>query len=394
MNLQSSSRAAPMSPVSRVVRIAVVVAAIAALAGCAQIGRLFGASAEKPKPIELPANVALLGVRQAWTLKLPAVDFPLQVNVSGDTVTVASQDGTVVAIDARTGQESWRASAGAPLTAGVGSDGAMAAVVTRDNELVALQGGKVLWKQRLPAETFTAPLVAGRRVFVQTADRSLSAWDGQSGRRLWLQQRTAENLVLKRPGVMLALGDTLVVGIGGRIVGINPANGSSRWELPIAAPRGTNDVERLVDLTGPASRVGDSICARAYYATVGCVDAARGGPVWTKPSIGAEGVGGDDRAVYGSEANGTVTAWRRADGERAWSSDRLKYRDLTAPLAVGRSLIIGESTGTLHFVSRDDGALLNRVVPDGSAITVTPVLSGNTVVVVTRNGGVFGFRPE
>lgn len=355
---------------------------------------IFSSAPDKPKPAELPVNVPLLGVRQAWMLKMPAVGFPLQVHVSGDTVTVAAADGTVVAIDSRTGQESWRASAGAPLTAGVGSDGALAAVVTRSNDLVALQGGKVLWKQRLTADTYTAPLVAGRRVFVQTADRTTSAWDGQSGRRLWSQQRTGENLVLKRPGVLLAVGDTLVAGIGGRLVGIHPGNGSSRWEAPIAAPRGTNDVERLVDLTGPPSRVGDSVCARAYYATVGCVDTTRGAPVWSKPAIGAEGIAGDERAVYGTESNGTVVAWRRADGERAWSSERLKYRNLTAPLAVGRSLVVGESTGTLHFLSRDDGAPLNRITPDGSAIAAVPVLAGNTVVVVTRTGGVFGFRPE
>jgi len=87
-------------------------------------------------------------------------------------------------------------------------------------------------------------------------------------------------------------------------------------------------------------------------------------------------------------------AWRRADGERAWQMSRLKNRVLTSPLAVGRSLIMGEDTGTLHFVSREDGALLNRITPDGSAITVAPVLAGNTVVVVTAKGGVFGYRPE
>jgi outer membrane assembly lipoprotein YfgL len=384
MNFKRFMAAAP------VLRASAASILMATLAGCS----LFGSSAEKPKPAELPANVPLLGVRQAWTIKLPAVGFPLTANVSGDIVTVAAADGTVVAIDARSGQESWRASAGAPLTAGVGSDGSMAAVVTRNNDLVALQGGKVLWTQRLTADTYTAPLVAGRRVFVQTADRTTSAWDGQTGRRLWSQSRTAENLVLKRPGVLFAVGDTLVAGVGGRLVGIHPGNGSSRWEAPIAAPRGTNDVERLVDLTGPASRIGDSVCTRAYLATVGCVDAARGQLAWSKPATGAEGIGGDDRAIYGTESNGVISAWRRADGERAWSTERLKYRTLTAPLAVGRSLIIGENNGTLHFVSRDDGSALNRVTPDGSAIAATPVLSGNTVVVVTRNGGVFGYRPE
>lgn len=380
MNL---SRLDPVMPTLRVAAAALLIAVLAACSGT-----------PKPKPAELPANPALFGVRQAWTVSIPKTDFPMQIDVSGDTVTVAGADGTVVAIDARSGQESWRASAGAPLIAGVGSDGAVAAVITKDNELVALQAGKVLWKQRLTAQAFTAPLVAGRRVFVQTADRTLSAWDGQTGRRLWVQQRTAENLVLRKPGVLLAVGDTLVTGVGGRLVGLNPANGSSRWESPIAAPRGTNDVERLVDLTGSVSRVGDNVCARAYYANVGCVDTTRGVLIWSKPASGAEGLSGDDRFVYGTESNGSVVAWRRADGERAWSMDRFKYRTLTAPLAVGRSLIIGEDTGTLHLVSREDGALLNRLTPDGSPIVVTPVLAGNTVVVVTRNGGVFGYRPE
>ncbi|MFS2051269.1 PQQ-binding-like beta-propeller repeat protein [Variovorax sp. CT11-76] len=38
--------------------------------------------------------------------------------------------------------------------------------------------------------------------------------------------------------------------------------------------------------------------------------------------------------------------------------------------------------------------MLNRTTPDGSAIAATPVVVGNTVVVVTANGGVFGYRPD
>ena len=375
-----------LMPESTALRAGSAILLAAMLAACS--------GTSKPKPAELPANPALFGVRQAWSVRIPAVSFPLATDVSGDIVTVAGADGTVVSIDARAGRETWRANAGAKLAAGVGSDGSLAAVVTTNNELVAIEGGKVLWKQRLSAQAFTAPLVAGRRVFVQTADRSISAWDGQSGRRLWLQQRTAENLVLKKSGVLIAVGDTLVSGIGGRLVGLNPANGTSRWEAPISAPRGTNDVERLVDLTGSVSRVGDTVCARAYYAHVGCVDTARGQLLWSTPAVGAEGVSGDESFVDGTESDGSVVAWRRADGERAWQSTRFKNRVLTGPLAVGRSLVIGESTGTLHFVSREDGALLNRVTPDGSAIGVTPVMAGNTVVVVTANGGVFGYRPE
>ena len=98
--------------------------------------------------------------------------------------------------------------------------------------------------------------------------------------------------------------------------------------------------------------------------------------------------------VFGTEADGKVLAWRRDNGERAWVSDRLRYRGLTAPLALGRSVVVGDSTGLVHLLSREDGTLLNRLTTDGSAIAAAPVVAGNTLVVVTRNGGVYGFVPE
>jgi hypothetical protein len=37
---------------------------------------------------------------------------------------------------------------------------------------------------------------------------------------------------------------------------------------------------------------------------------------------------------------------------------------------------------------------MGRVATDGSAVVGAPVLVGDTLVVVTRNGGVYGFRPD
>jgi outer membrane assembly lipoprotein YfgL len=371
------------------------VAAALAATGCSMLPATLGGTVEKPKPAELPPNVALVAVRPAWTARIGTVDLSLTVNVSGGTVTVASGDGTVAAIDAATGRDLWRASAGGPLAAGVGSDGKTAAVITRSNELVALAAGKPAWRQKLAAVGYTAPFVAGGRVFVQTADRAVSAYDGETGRKLWSQQRPGEPLVLRHAGVMLAVGDTLVVGLSGRLTGLDPLTGAVRWEAPLATPRAINDVERLVDLVGSASRVGNSVCARAFQAAVGCVNiGARGSVAWTKPANGGEGVHGDDKLVFGTEADGRVIAWRRENGERAWLVERLRYRELTAPLSLGRSVVIGDSTGLVHMLSREDGSPLNRLTTDGSPIMAAPVVAANTLVVVTRNGGVFGFVPE
>ena len=348
----------------------------------------------KPKPAELAPLNNLIAVRQSWSASIGEVGFALDVKVSGQTVALANAAGTVSVFDTRTGDKLWQIELGEPVAAGIGHDGRMAALMTRNNELVTLEAGRELWRQRLNAPSFTAPLVAGARVFVLAADRTVTAYDGQTGRRIWSQQRPGEPLVLRQPGVLLAVGDTLVVGLSGKLVGLNPLNGSVRWEAPIASPRGTNDVERLVDLVAPASRQGDVVCARAFQAAVGCVDAVRGALLWSKPASGSVGVEGDAGLLFGVEADSTLIAWKRLDGERAWTLEKLRYRNLTAPAVVGRSVVVGDDSGTLHFLSRDDGSAQARVGTNGSAIIAAPVLAGNTLIVVTRNGGVFGFRPE
>jgi outer membrane protein assembly factor BamB len=368
-------------------------AAIVLVAFTLLLGACSG-GAPRPQPAPLGANTPLMGVRQAWTSRVGEQPLGATPAVIGGSVILAAADGTVAALDASNGRDQWRASLGTALATGAGSDGRLAAVITRNNEVVALDSGKEIWRTKLPAQSFTAPLVAGGRVFALAADRSVTAFDGASGRKLWVQQRPGEPLVLKQSGTLLAVGDTLVAGLSGRLVGLNPNNGNIRWEAPIASPRGTNEVERLVDLVGRTSRVGEVVCARAFQAAVGCVNSARGTLAWTKPANGSEGLAGDDSLVFGTEADGKVVAWRRADGERAWTVDRLQYRTLSAPLAVGRAVVFGDNSGNLHFISREDGSALNRLPTDNSGVTAGPVLAGDTLVVVTRNGGVYGFAAE
>ena len=350
--------------------------------------------ANQPKPAELKPFVAIVAVKQAWTAQIGEQDLSMTVSASGNTVLLAAGNGVVAALDAGTGRDLWRLNTGAALAAGVGGDARLAAVVTQGNELLALSEGREIWRQRLSSKAFTAPFVAGGRVFVLAADRSVNAFDGATGRRLWSQQRPGEPLVLRQAGVLLAVGDTLVAGLGGRLTGLNPGNGSVRWELPIATPRGVNDIERLVDLVGPVSRLKESVCARAFQASVGCVNAERGSLLWSRAADGSQGLDGDERLVFGVESDGKVIAWQRADGERAWTSEDLRFRGLTAPRVVGRSIAVGDAAGFVHLLSRQDGTVLNRLTTDGSGIAATPVLVGDTLVVVTRKGNIFGFQPQ
>ena len=364
-----------------------VLAAVGVLAACAS-----GPDKPKPNPLE-PLTPQIAG-RQVWSQRIDAAQFPLSVAVNAGVFTLAGNDGSVLALQADTGRELWRAAVGGKLGAGVGSDGRFAAVVTRDGELVVIEAGRVVWRKPLGVRATTAPLVAGERVFILGTDRSVQAFDALDGQKLWSVQRPGDPLTLALAGVISAFKDTLLVGQGARMAGLDPRDGSVRFEVALASPRGTNEVERLADLVAPLARVGDMVCARSFQAAVGCINAERGSLNWTKVSGGTRGVAADDQYVFGADASDRLTAWRAASGEVAWTSDKLMHRSLSAPLIVGQTVVFGDADGTLHFLSRDKGDAMLRLPTDGSAILAAPVASGSTMLVVTKAGGVFAFRPE
>ncbi|MBK7616055.1 MAG: PQQ-binding-like beta-propeller repeat protein [Vitreoscilla sp.] len=355
---------------------------------------LAGCAADKPKPAELKPLTAEIAGRQVWHQSLNAVSFPLSVAVKADRFHVAGDDGTVLALEAATGKPLWSANVGAKIAAGVGSDGRFVSLVTRNNDLVTLEGGNERWRAKLDAQVVTAPLVAGERVFVVGVDRVVHAFDALDGRKLWTMKRPGDALLLKQAGVLTAWKDTLLVGQGARLLGIDPLKGTVRWDVAVTSPRGTNEVERLADLIGPASRVGNSYCVRAFQNAVGCVDADRAALKWSQNGGGVQAVGGDADFLVGADASDRITVRKRAAGEIAWTSEMLLNRSLSAPAVVGPTVVFGDFEGQVHFLARDTGKPVLRLPTDGSAVVGAPALSGITMLVVTAKGGLFAFRPE
>ncbi len=363
----------------------IVWAGLALLAACSSV--------DKPKPTPLEPITARVSGSSVWQAKVDSVKFPLSIAGRPDAFIAAGTDGTLVALDPGTGREIWRAGAGSALTAGVGSDGRFSSVITRDNALVVFDGGRELWRKTLAAKVLTAPLVAGERVFVLRVDRVVQAFDVLDGRSLWTVTRPGDALTLAQAGVVAPYKNLLLVGQGSKLAALDPLRGTLRWEVALATPRGTNEIERLTDLVGPLTRAGDTVCARAFQATVACIDAARGALRWSVPNAGAQAVGGDAELVVGADASGRLSAWRTATGEVAWTNETLRYRELSGVLLAGAVAIVGDLEGQVHFLARATGDVVLRLPTDGTPIVGTPVLSGATVLVATRGGGLFAFRP-
>jgi outer membrane protein assembly factor BamB len=367
-------------------RLAALALAAATLAGCSGSGR--------PKPNPLESFNPSQTVKVAWSARLGAAEGPLSLAVNASSVAMVASDGQVVSLDVNTGREQWRSNVGGKLSAGVGSDGRFAAVVTSENELVVLDAGKALWRERLPGRVITAPLVAGERVFVQSVDRSVRAYDALDGRWLWQYQRPgADPLALAQPGVLNAFRDTLVVGYSSRLLGLDPGKGTVRFEASLGLPRGSNEVERLADLVGPAVRSDDDLCVRAFQLSVGCIDMNRGTIRWTRPQAGYQGVAADNNIVVGADSADRLSAWRAETGEILWRVDRLQYRSLSTPAFWNGLVAVVDYEGQLHLLSTQDGRTVARIALDG-ALSGSPRVANGLLLVATRAGTLYALRAQ
>ena len=364
-------------------RTGALVVCVALLAACA---------ADKPKPTPLETYQPKIAGRQAWSANLGKLGFAMVPAARDGVFVVANGDGAVQALDVETGAQRWSAQTGEALAAGVGSDGRFTSVVTRSNQLVTFDNGKEIWRKRVPASVVTPPLVAGERVFVVGVDRAVHAFDALDGRRLWTLARPGDALTLAQASVLAPYQNTLLVGQGARLAGVDPLRGTVQWEVPMATPRGSNEVERLADLVGPMTRHGDRMCVRAFQSAVGCADVARGSVLWSRNAGGIQAVGSDGDTVFGADASDRITAWRADTGDVVWTNEKLLYRGLSGAQTLGKAVVFGDSEGFVHFLSASTGEQQLRLPTDGKAVVGAPVVFGGTLLVSTQSGGLFAFR--
>lgn len=369
--------------ISRVLRGVVVVAAVATLVAC---------GSSKPKPAPLEALSAPLKIQTVWSQRLGSVQGPLSLVVADGALITASTAGDIAAFDLANGQRRWRIDANTELAAMVGSDGSTTAVVAQNNDLLVYAQGKLAWKERQPGRVITAPLVAGERVFVQGVDRSVRAYDAKDGRWLWQYQRPGgEPLALATSGVLAPFRDTLLVGQGSRLIGLDPLKGTVRFDVNLGTPRGTNEVERLADLVGPIARADDEVCVRSFQLTVGCLELNRGSLRWARPQDGSQPVAADGRLVVGSDASDRLSAWKMASGDIVWRVDRFTHRGLSAPALWGQRVAVGDKEGYVHLLDADTGRTLSRIELDGP-LAAAPQVVGDTLIAVTAKGTVYALR--
>jgi outer membrane protein assembly factor BamB len=353
---------------------------------------------ERREPTPLTEFKPVLNVQQAWKSSVGKAGRYLFSPVAfGNAVYAAGANGSVAKIDAQTGKDIWRIKVGSDLSAGVGTDGTLTAVGVLKGEVYVLgQDGKLLWKNTAPGEIISPPLVGNGYVIVRTVDGQITAFNAQTGEQKWVYRNRAVPLNLRVSSGMTFAGDAAVLAgfPGGGFAAINLQTGDSFWETPVSYPKGVTEVERINDVTGPPTLVGAETCAVTFQGQIGCFDANSGRPLWEKPFSSTTGVAQDENTVVGGDDWSVVNAFDATNGNPLWTNDKLKNREVSVPFLLGHAAVMGDYQGFVHFLSRDDGTFVARMPTDGSPITAAPVLAGDTLVVQTHDGDLYGFRPR
>lgn len=385
-------------------RLAAGMAMLAVLAGCGAVDALksvpgtvvgwFGSSTKIP---ELPSFKAELPVRTKWKTNVGGSgNYVMAPLLMERQVCAASVKGRVTCLDLETGKERWAVDLKAPLSAGVGSDGRRLLVVTQDSELIALEpDGKVAFKAQVSGEILAPPRGLPGLIVIRSTDGRVQGLDGDTGKRKWSYQRQLPPLTIRSQAGVLIDRDRIYAGWpGGKFTALSLEKGAALWEVTVASPKGSTELERIADVISDPVINGERVCVTAFQGRTVCIDRERGQPVWARDIPSITSVSFDFKRAYVVDEKGVVHGLDRASGASNWSQDAFKGRVPSGPLSYGDYVWFGDVEGYVHLIDRADGKLRARTDTDGSQILLNPLQTPAGVLVSTRDGSVVMLEVE
>jgi outer membrane protein assembly factor BamB len=359
---------------------------------------------EALEPTKLVGIETIVDVRRLWSSKIgDGAEFllvALQPASDGNRIYAASRDGNVVALDPEKGKAIWRTALEIDLSAGPGVGDDLVVVGAADGYLVALDAdsGVEQWRVNVSGETLARPVIHNDTVVVLTIDNRLRALSVFDGSERWIVEQSTPDLTIRGSASPVLVGSTVVAGFdNGRLVAVDIDSGDTEWEAMLSPPSGRSDLERLADIDGLISVVGQDIYASGYQGAIASIAAESGQMLWAREVSSYEGVSADWNNLYTVDEEGVVIALTRRTGDESWRQNSLVRREPTVPVAFQTTVAVGDLEGYLHFFSNFDGGPVARVRVGSKAITVEPVVVADKLVVQSDDGSVSAYtirQPE
>jgi outer membrane protein assembly factor BamB len=379
----------------RIVTLAAAALALATLVACSS-------SSTKKKNSDKPAALVNITARfqpvRAWSATLgkpePKLRLGLAPVIDGNRVYGAGPHGEVVALDLATGRRVWQKQLKLALSGGPGAGSGLVLVCSSGGTVVALNAadGAERWRAELNSELLAAPAVTPELAVVRTVDGKLYGLEAADGKQRWVTDQQVPRLTLRGTSRPVVSGELVFSGFdNGRLMAVTLAGGTTAWDVAVGQPRGSSELQRLIDIDSPGSLDGDDIFAVAFQGHAVRLARDSGREIWSHEISSYRGLAADALGVYVSTADGHVVRLDRASGAERWRQKALERRSLTAPALQGNSVVVADYQGVIHWLSMEDGAFLARAKA-GARISSAPQVAGNLVVVQTDKGAIEAWR--
>ena len=365
------------------------------LAGCGVFG---GGKDNIEPPAELVDFDEELDVRRVWSTKVGTATERLRLGLTpatdGANIYAGSYDGRVQALNAATGRSVWSVRLDVALSAGPGYAAGTLAFGTADGQIITLdaQTGEERWRLPVGSEVLAAPAVSSNVIAFRSIDGRLRGLSTQNGRELWTVEQSLPALTLRGDTVPVITGQIVLSGFdNGRVGAYQLATGDTVWEFPIAAPTGTNELERLVDIGAGLAVVGNDVYTAGFQGRAVGIELNSGFLLWQQEVSSYAGIGVDVNHVYVTDEFGAVIALDRRAGAPVWRQEALRLRDLTAPTRFGNAVVVGDFEGYVHWLDPTDGHFLARARAASGRITGPPLIVGQMMYLQGEDGTVAAF---
>jgi outer membrane protein assembly factor BamB len=358
------------------------------------------ALAENPKRIWMTTLGEGGGKRRA---------FVSQPVVASDKIYALDSLSAVTAYNLADGERLWRVDL-APDEAGVGSFGGGIAhddgklyITTAFAQVVALNAmnGVELWRRPLPAPVRGGPTVKNGRLVMVTVDNETLALSADDGHQLWRHSGISESAALVgAPAVAIEGNTVLAPYTSGELFALRIENGTVEWSEVLASVKRTDQVAELADIRGLPVVDRGRVFAVGNSDVFAAIDLRTGRRIWDKEVGGTQTpwIAGEylwlvtnTPEIACFEARTGHVRWVRP--LKAWEDEEDKEGRIswTGPVLAGDRLILTSSLGTMLTVSPITGEIIKEEeLPD--AVSITPVLSGDTMILATENGDLIAYR--
>lgn len=370
------------------------------LGGCGTISDFFNMDDDEDphKPAELIEIDEQVELRKLWSESVGDGQgkgrYRLQPILVDGVIYAASAEGEVKAIESASGRTQWRQRLKIALSGGVGHYKGSLFLGSPDGQVLRLdaQSGELLWQARVSGEVLAPPQGNGRLVVAQTYDGKLFGLDQESGEQLWRYDSSVPVLTIRGTSTPIIDGNVIYAGFAnGRVLALNAADGSTRWEARIAIPQGRSEIERIVDVDGTMALNGTELYVASYQGRIAALDTRTGRKIWQRNVSSFYGVSQGFGNVYLAEETGTITAFLRNGQGIRWEQDALEWRGLSKPVPVSSYLAVTDYRGYLHLLSQVDGSFVGRIRPESEAIRANMFADGSTLYVFTDGGKLIAY---